>query len=371
MGYYPPPSSQNFYNKFNSNFGDKTTNSNYNITPSDKLMSNQFGPNFDNYSFYYSQPGVNNIFKKERQDPLLSYNHSNIFNHATHQNNIIGHNNYRSNRNDKFGQISVSEANKGNNDQSKQDYAKNIQNVTQKNGNGREKYGKAPQNAIFTERGSFKKNMPNQGYLNLKNDNNQNNSSKKVNYFKNSSKKNNGFNNNSQQTSSKKLNQKLQNSSNLKKPSKNNVCNQKQSKGFSLANQQISNDNVMLQINIKLKNIEKSIRLKKHEDVLVCAKSFCFNNHLSESLIKPIRDRILSAIQHVDKTFNTSLTSTSASHLKEIEAIYSTETKDSSLSLDSIADYSESEGEELNISSISEFCVQEESEEEEILNRSF
>lgn len=64
-----------FFNKFNCNIGDKTTNINYNITPSDKIFPNSFQSNFDNYSFYYSQPGVQGIqgiLKRDKFDSLES-----------------------------------------------------------------------------------------------------------------------------------------------------------------------------------------------------------------------------------------------------------------------------------------------------------
>lgn len=214
-------------------------------------------------------------------------------------------------------------------------------------------------------KGSFKKNL---SYKNsVKSVNNCMNSSNKINFFINSNKKLNNNQNNPNMKS--KNNFSTQN--NFKKSTSNNLHTPKNKKSFSLATQQFNNGNTMLLINIKLQETEKFIKLKKNEDIFICAKSFCFNNHLPDSLIRPITNKILSAIHSVDKAFNTKLSLESRNNLREIESLYNRDTKDSSFSADSADLDSDSEdADDLDMSSISEFSCSGE-KEKVFLNRSF
>jgi hypothetical protein len=160
----------------------------------------------------------------------------------------------------------------------------------------------------------------------------------------------------------------------------NNVCNN---------NSIINNENTdILSVNIKIEGSEKTLSLRRYDDVMMVASQFCFENKISENLVKPIVTKIYQALNEVYNIFNTELSCSNEEYLNSLNLLWcnsksrSEENSEKSLnSLDSMA-ITEEKLEEFNlddysydgdhITSISSATIYSEEELANVnLNRSF
>lgn len=372
-----------YYNKFSGNNENKTTNLNYNITHNDNLISNNYQVNLinlNNYGFYYGQPTQQDLQKWNRleknrdsmNESLNTANTSTVSSSSRIPQSMFS--SFASTSNASKGSLHTNEPNRKihkppQNQVGQSGTLKNFNNQfvqplrsVAKNSSNSCTYNKTS----FKNNPAFSANLHEPNYkikssnINPRNFDGNNNNHKNLSNYRSDNLQ-----------VRKKNNQNFLSQNNLKKLMNNGHAKRKIS--FSLQNQQFKYDNSVLQIYIKIKEETKVIKLKRHEDIYLCAKNFCAQNNIPEPLIRPISNKIHTTIHSVNRIFNTHLTDQNKHFLKEIESVYNRETKDSSFLSDSASSDSDShESEELNVSSISQFSCESENEDDlSIMRRSF